>query len=328
MDKVYDIAIIGAGPAGIATSCEAVILGIKDIILFEKSANHSDTIRKYFKDNKPVDKDWKGIEVTLQGHLNFEGGTKESTLDLFKESLDKYLIDSKFHTEVSGISKTDDIFEIVTNTNETYSAKNIIIAIGKMGKPNKPEYKIPKSLNKIVNFNILECQGNEEVLVVGGGDSAVEFAYYIHDNNTVTLNYRKEKLTRPNPKNLNNLMEKVDDGKISLILGVDITTVEDADGRAKVIFADGSTHTYDRIIYGLGGSTPKEFLQNANIVLDEKGNPVVDDHNINSQGVYIAGDIAGHLGGSIASALNHGYIIIDDILTNNCNLDDDICQTK
>ena len=327
MDKVYDIAIIGAGPAGIATSCEAVILGIKDIILFEKSANHSDTIRKYFKDNKPVDKDWKGIEVTLQGHLNFEGGTKESTLDLFKESLDKYLIDAKFHTEVSGISKTDDIFEIVTNTNETYSAKNIIIAIGKMGKPNKPEYKIPKSLNKIVNFNILECQGNEEVLVVGGGDSAVEFAYYIHDNNTVTLNYRKEKLTRPNPKNLNNLMEKVDEGKISLKLGVDITTVEDADGRAKVIFADGSTHTYDRIIYGLGGSTPKEFLQNANIVLDEKGNPVVDDHNINSQGVYIAGDIAGHLGGSIASALNHGYIIIDDILTNNCNLDDDICLT-
>ncbi len=327
MNKIYDIAIIGAGPAGIATSCEAVILGIKDIILFEKSSNHSDTIRKYFKDNKPVDKNWKGIEVTLQGNINFEGGTKESTLDLFKDSLDKYLIDAKFHTEVAGINKTNKLFEIVTNTNETYSAKNIIVAIGKMGKPNKPEYKIPKSLSKIVNFNILECQGNEEVLVVGGGDSAVEFAYYIHDNNTLTLNYRKEKLTRPSPKNINNFMEKVDEGKISLKLGVDIKSIEDVDGRAKVTFDDGSTNIYDRIIYGLGGTTPKEFFQNANILLDDKGNPIVDDNNLNSQGLYIAGDIAGHLGGSIASALNHGYIIINDILKNNCNLDDHLCQT-
>ena len=84
MSKVYDIAIIGAGPAGIATACEAVILGVKELLLFEKSANHSDTIRKYYKDNKPVDKVWKGIDVTLQGHLDFDGGTKESTLDLIQ----------------------------------------------------------------------------------------------------------------------------------------------------------------------------------------------------------------------------------------------------
>ncbi|MBT8349014.1 MAG: NAD(P)-binding domain-containing protein [Sulfurovum sp.] len=327
MNKVYDIAIIGAGPAGIATACEAVILGVKDIILFEKSANHSETIRKYFKDNKPVDKVWKGIDVTLQGHIDFDGGTKESTLDLFEDSLEKHLINAKFHTEVSGITKKGELFEIVTNTNETYSAKNIIIAIGKMGKPNKPDYKLPKSLSKVVNFNILTCPGDEEVLVVGGGDSAVEFAYYIHENNKLTLNYRKEELTRPNPKNLNNLMEKVDEGKISLKLGVDIESVEDVDGRAKVTYADGCTTTYDRIIYGLGGSTPKEFLANTTIVLDEKGNPIVDENNLNAQGLYIAGDIAGHLGGSIASALNHGYIIINDILNNHCNLDDEICQT-
>jgi len=326
MNKIYDIAIIGAGPAGIATACEAVILGIKEIILFEKSANHSDTIRKYFKDNKPVDKVWKGIDVILQGNIDFDGGTKESTLDLFKDSLDKYLIDAKFHTEVSSITKTNQLFEIVTNTNETYSAKNIVVAIGKMGKPNKPDYKLPKSLSKIVNFNILDCQGDEEVLVVGGGDSAVEFAYFISDGNRLTLNYRKDKLTRPNPKNIKNFMEKVDEGEISLKLGVDITSVEDVEGKAKVTFDDGSIHSYDRIIYGLGGSTPKEFLQNTTIVLDEKGNPMVDDNNLNSSGLYVAGDMAGHLGGSIASALNHGYIIINDILTNNCNLDDNLCQ--
>ena len=326
MNKIYDIAIIGAGPAGIATACEAVILGIKDILLFEKSDNHSDTIRKYFKDNKPVDKVWKGIDVTLQGHIDFEGGTKESTLDLFKDSLDKHVINAHFHTEVSGITKENNLFEILTNTNEMYRVKNIIVAIGKMGKPNKPEYKIPKSLSKIVNFNILTCPGDEAILVVGGGDSAVEFAYYIHDNNTLTLNYRKAQLTRPNAKNIHNLMEKVNEGKIALKLGVDIVSVEDVEGKAKVTYDDGSIATYDRIIYGLGGSTPKEFLQNTTLVLNEKGMPIVNESNLNSLGVYIAGDIAGHLGGSIASALNHGYIIINDILQNHCNLDGDICK--
>ncbi|CAA6803055.1 MAG: Thioredoxin reductase (EC [uncultured Sulfurovum sp.] len=327
MSKIYDIAIIGAGPAGIATACEAVILGVEEVVLFEKSANHSDTIRKYFKDNKPVDKDWKGIEVTLQGNIDFDGGTKESTLNLFDDALEKYLIDAKFHTEVSSISKTNELFEIVTNTNETFSAKNMIVAIGKMGKPNKPDYKLPKSLSKVINFNILECKGNEKVLVVGGGDSAVEFAYYIYNDNSVTLNYRKETLTRPNPKNINNMMQKVDEGKITLKLGVDITSVEDAEGKVKVTYDDGSVHTYDRVIYGLGGSTPKEFLKNTNIVLDEKGNPLVDHTNLNAPGVYIAGDMAGHLGGSIASALNHGHIIINDILLNHCNLDDDLCRS-
>ncbi|HIQ47865.1 MAG TPA: cbb3-type cytochrome oxidase assembly protein CcoS [Sulfurovum sp.] len=327
MSTIYDIAIIGAGPAGIATSCEAIILGVKEIILFEKSGNHSDTIRKYFKDNKPVDKAWKGIDVVLQGNINFDGGTKESTLELFEDALEKYLINAQFHTEVTEIIKKNDQFIIVTNKNESYVAKNIVVAIGKMGKPNKPDYKIPKTLSKVINFNILASPGDEKVLVVGGGDSAVEFAYYIHDKNDVTLTYRKAALTRPNPKNIANLMEKVDASKITLKLGVDISSIEDVEGKVKVNFTDGSTETYDRIIYGLGGSTPKEFLKKTPIVLDEKGNPVVNEKNLNSPGIYIAGDMAGHLGGSIASALNHGYIIVNDILKNNCNLDDDLCMT-
>ena len=233
MNKIYDIAVIGAGPAGIATACEAVILGVKDVILFEKSANHSDTIRKYFKDNKPVDKVWKGIDITLQGNINFDGGTKESTLDLFKDSLDKHLIDAKFHTEVSGITKTNDLFEILTNTNETYSAKNVIIAIGKMGKPNKPEYKIPKSLSKIVNFNILDCPGNEEVLVVGGGDSALEAACSIAElekpglaQPLVTISYRKDSFGRAKAKNRQRISQAEKNGQLRVLFSSQVKTID------------------------------------------------------------------------------------------------------
>ncbi|QKF81221.1 NAD(P)-binding domain-containing protein [Halarcobacter ebronensis] len=312
MKSVYDIAIIGAGPAGIATSCEAVIFGVKKILMFEKGDNHSQTIRKYFNDNKPVDKDWKGIEVELKGHIDFQDGTKESTLDLFEESLGKKLIDAKFNTEISKVSKLKNRFKIETTTGETYFSKRVVVAIGKMGKPNKPDYKIPSSLKLKANHTISDCKGNEDVLVVGGGDSACEYAYFIHQDNRVTFNYRREEITKANPKNVKNLMNCIEDGEIEAKLGVDIEKIEDEDGKFKVFYNDGTIGKYDRIIYALGGVTPKEFLKSCSVSLDENEKPFIDEKNKNSAGVYLAGDICGSIGGSIALALNHGYNIVTD----------------
>ena len=52
MSHMYNLAIIGAGPAGIATAVESYLQGIRDIVLLEKDQNHNSTIRKYYKDNK------------------------------------------------------------------------------------------------------------------------------------------------------------------------------------------------------------------------------------------------------------------------------------
>ncbi|QSZ41529.1 SidA/IucD/PvdA family monooxygenase [Sulfurimonas aquatica] len=314
MQKIYDIAIIGAGPAGIATAVESVLCCINNIILFEKGQNHSETIRKYFDDRKPVDRDWKGLKVDLKGNIEFEDGTKNGTLETFNKSLLDHRIDTKFSTEIDEISKEGNHFHIKTNTNETFIAKYIVVAIGKMGKPNKPDYDLPKSLKDRINFNITDCPGHEDVLVVGGGDSAAEYAYLIRTDNKVTFTYRRDKITRANPKNTKNLLDSVKEGVIQLKLGVDILSVTDEEGKCRVNFSDNSSLVYDRIIYALGGSTPKEFLSKTPIVVDEKGKPVVDENHINSDGIYIAGDIAGPLGGSIALALNHGYNIVQDII--------------
>lgn len=314
MNRIYEIAVIGAGPAGIATSCEAVVFGLKNILVLEKSDNHSDTIRKYFNDSKPVDKDWKGIKVDLEGHIDFEDGTKESTLDLFDDALEKNLINAKFNTEVMKVQKQGQLFRISTSKNELYYAKNIVVAIGKMAKPNKPDYKIPRSLKSRANHTIADCKGNERVLVVGGGDSACEYAYFIHQDNMVTFNYRREEITKAHPKNVKNLMNCAQDGEINLRLGVDIEKLEDEDGTFKVFYSDGVIEKYDRIIYALGGMTPTEFLKNCCVILDENEKPIVDEHNLNSHGIYLAGDIAGSIGGSIALALNHGYNIIKDCI--------------
>lgn len=83
MTNIYDIAIIGGGPGGIGTAIEAAVHGIENILLIDKADNHSSTIRKFYKDNKRVDKDWKGQTVDIEGNIPFMDGTKETTLDFF-----------------------------------------------------------------------------------------------------------------------------------------------------------------------------------------------------------------------------------------------------
>ncbi|BCD61015.1 MULTISPECIES: NAD(P)-binding domain-containing protein [unclassified Nitratiruptor] len=313
MKKIYNIAIIGAGPAGIGTAIESFIFGIKNILLIEKAENHSATIRTFYKDNKRVDKDWMGQKVECEGRIIFMDGTKETTLDLFDKLLDKHKIETQFNTEVEKVEKKEDIFIISTTNNDTFQAKNVVIAIGKMGKPNKPSYKIPPSIRQFINFNLDKCQKGEKILVVGGGNSAAEYAYFLADTNDVTLNYRREKFTRLNPENERIITEYANKGKLKLKLGVDITALESEHGKPKVNFTDGSSEVYDRIIYAIGGTTPTEFLKKCGIEVVDNRVEVDENYETKTPGLFAAGDIVTPTGGSIAIALNHGYHIAKHI---------------
>ncbi len=312
---LYDLIIIGGGPGGIGTAVEARALGVEKILLLEKSDNHSDTIRKFYKDNKRVDKDWQGQLVEMEGTIPFMDGTKESTLDFFDCLIDRHYIESHFRCEVDKITKGDDgIFTVRSGCGE-FHGRYIVIAIGRMGKPNKPSYKIPPSIRKYVNFNLDRCNRGEKILVVGGGDTATEYAVELCRENDVTLNYRRRELTRPNPTNIRMIQEAFTVGRVRPLLGVDIEGLENDEGRVKVRFSDGHSETFDRVIYAIGGTTPVDFLKNAELQLDAGGEPIIRENLETSQeGIYIAGDIAFKSGGSIAIALNHGYRIVQDII--------------
>ncbi|MBU1668887.1 NAD(P)-binding domain-containing protein [bacterium] len=315
MHDVYDLIIIGGGPGGIGAVVEAKELGLEKVLLIEKTENHSHTIRKFYKDKKRVDKDWQGQAVELEGNVAFVDGTKESTLDYFDNLLDDELIDSRFNCEVQKVQKVDDIFNVETNCG-TYRSKNVIVSIGRMGKPNKPHYKIPASLRSQVSYNLDKCGNGENILVVGGGDSAVEYACELSDTNEVTLNYRRDDLSRPNPTNQAMIYKYAEDERVCLKLGIDIESVESEHGLLRMNFADGTHELYDRAIYAIGGTTPKDFLKACGITLDELGEPIFDENYESEQkGLYIAGDIAFASGGSIAIALNHGYRIVTHILS-------------
>uniref|UniRef100_UPI00261C046B NAD(P)-binding domain-containing protein n=1 Tax=Brachyspira sp. TaxID=1977261 RepID=UPI00261C046B len=170
------------------------------------------------------------------------------------------------------------------------------------------------SLNTIVNFNIYKCKENEKILVVGGGNSAVEYAYLLGKDNDVTINYRKAEFTRPNEKNLETIKEDIANGKVKARLGVDIKSIEPKDGKVLVHYTDGIDDIYNRIIYALGGVAPVDFLKRCDIKLDEHGVPIIDEkHESSIENLYVAGDISYKSGGSIAKALNSGFDIVKHV---------------
>jgi len=308
MGHTYQLAIIGAGPAGIATAVESYVLGMRDIVLLEKDENHNATIRKFYKDSKRVDKDWKGQKVELDGTIYFVDGTKESTLDFFDRLLDNEVLELRTHTEVQKIVKNGDAFDVQV-AGDSIRARYVVVTIGRMGKPNKPDYKIPPSIRDQVHYTLDGCGAGEKIMVVGGGDSAIEYAVELCGNNEVAICYRRGTFRRANPTNQADIAQAIANRAVRALLNTEITGVENESGKVNVLFSDGSSERFDRIVYAIGGTTPSGFLQSSGI-REEDGKPVHDEnYETNVPGLFVAGDITQESGGSIALGLNHGFAI-------------------
>ncbi len=308
METIYELAIIGAGPAGIGTAVESYAQGVRRIIMLEKEENHNATIRKFYKDNKRVDKDWKGEKIELNGTIYFVDGTKESTLDFFDHLLDNDIVELRTRCEVHKITRYDEGFEIMAG-GERIMARYVVVTIGRMGKPNKPDYKIPPSIKHLIHYTLDGCGEREKIMVVGGGDSAIEYAIELCERNEVTLCYRRESFERANPTNRADIAKAIGEGRVLAMLNTQINGLDSEGGRIKVTFTDGFWEIYDRIVYAIGGTTPSTFLQNCSIA-EEGGVPIHDEHyQTNVPGLFVAGDITQESGGSIALGLNHGHAI-------------------
>lgn len=146
-------------------------------------------------------------------------------------------------------------------------------------------------------------------MVVGGGDSAIEYAVELCDRNEVSICYRRGTFRRANPTNQADIDRVVQNGSVKALLNTEITELESESGKVKVLFSDGTDELYDRIVYAIGGTTPSGFLSSSNI-REEDGKPVHDEnYQTNIEGLFVAGDITQESGGSIALGLNHGFAI-------------------
>ena len=309
---MYDLIIIGAGPAGISMVAEARAAGIPPakILLLEKAPEHSFTIKKYYPEGKLVTANYKGFEPVCTGVLCLADSSKIETISYLDEAILKNDALIHYSETVHKIQRHPDSqrFSVITDKQE-YESKVVAIAIGILGKPNKPAYKLPTRLTERILLDLTTVPvAHAEVLVVGGGDSASEYCQYlVQQNNRISLSYRKKTFTRMNDINLKSISALAERGQVKLLLESNITEVRDADQTPEVHFAEERYpfRRFDYIVYALGGSTPHNFLKTIGIEFIG-GNPVVKEkHETNVSGLFLLGDLsAAGKGGSIIWAFN------------------------
>jgi len=320
MEEKVKLVVIGAGPAGLSVAADASFHELGEVCLLEKGASHNQTVLLYYPDDKRVDAAYKGQEAVCAGVLCFRDTTKAHFLEIAEEMLQLSSARVRYGCHVDSIKKAKDgNFLVSTGDGDVFEATHVVIATGRMGKPNRPDYfsKVPASIRNLLQFDIrgLKPEG-KAVLVVGGGNSAVEFALSLAKKAPVTLSYRGSEFKRLNPMNLALLQSDDKQGKIRVLRSSNIESVSDGGGRALVKFKEGGEQTYDHVIYAIGGSSPAAFLANAGIELDERGNPKLDEWGQTSvSNLYVAGELAVPQGkGSIIVSFNTGKRVVEGIM--------------
>lgn len=326
---MHDLIIIGAGPGGIALAAEASASGIdpSQILILEKGPTHNSAIRQFYPEQKLTTANYKGFAARCEGLLCVRDMSKPETLQFFDKIISDYHINIQFNAEVYGMRslehETGARFRI-ESSHSVYESKVLACAIGILGRPNKPkEYRLPPSLKKRLLFDMTSHPiQNEDVLVVGGGDTAGEYVQYLRQQgNSVTLSYRKADFIRLNKQNHDALLAMEKREEVEILRSSNIKEVKDEAGRPSIIFleAEHPTRIFDRVIFALGGTTPTNFLHSLGIAFNADG-PVFDEAGTtNVSGLYLIGDlVVGKKGGSIITAFNSavramGSICIHDL---------------
>ena len=324
-----DLIIIGAGPAGISMASEARAAGVPAdrMLVLEKAAEHSFTLKKYYPDNKLVTANYKGFEAACTGVLCIPDLSKSETITYLDKALVENGITVHYGETVQKLAQdtATGIFTLSTDKRD-YTAKVVVIAIGILGKPNKPDYPLPRTLTSRLLFDVTSTEiKGANVLVVGGGDSASEYCQYLaQQGNTVTLSYRRDSFPRMNSINRASLLSLGERGNVRLMLGSDIETVKDNAGTPVIHFNGGAQEQFDYVVYALGGSTPENFLKMIGIAFDGPAPVLKEGHETSVPGLFLVGDLsAGSKGGSIIWAFNSANTamrkICDDYL--GCTVD-------
>ncbi len=313
--KTYDLLIIGAGPAGISLAVEAEAAGVPvdNILILEKAPEHSWVIRSMYPEKKAVTANYKGIAAVCNGILCLADSSKEETISFLDQAIHDSRVRVSYGEEVYKIDSVGDkkqpLFDVYSGQT-VYRSRIVVIAIGIFGRPRKPDFKIPAAISAQVHFDInsFSAEG-EDILVVGGGDSAAEFAQFlVQQGNRVSLSYRRKSFSRMNQINEDSTLALYQRKQLDILWNSNITQVTAGDDELPVVHYNEENYgerRYDRVVFALGGTTPENFLKTAGIEFSEN-DPQLDERGESSvPGLFVTGDlVAGKKGGSIAAAFN------------------------
>ena len=262
---MLDAIVIGAGPAGLAATLSAKEKKLKYLTLEQDSLGG--TVFNFPRGKVVMT---APIVLPIFGKVNFKETTKEKLLSLWQEVEKKSGIKINYKEKMEKIESTGSGFNLTT-AKATYKVKTILLSIGRRGTPRK--LGVPGEEQSKVVYNLIDPQQyiNKRVLIVGGGDSALEAAHSIADEagTKVSISYRSESFSRAKEKNRKKIEKYVADGKMQVIMSSTVKNITvdgvelDQQGEKIEIGNDG-------IIVCAGGILPTPFLKEIGIQIETK----------------------------------------------------------
>jgi thioredoxin reductase/Pyruvate/2-oxoacid:ferredoxin oxidoreductase delta subunit len=258
-----DVLIIGAGPAGLAASLAAKKLGLRYETIEQDALGGA--VFQYPRGKLVMT---APVELPIVGKVHFRNTSKEELLKFWHQASHGLKINYK--ERVDGIERRDGVFHVKTST-RSHVASTVLLAIGRRGTPRKlgvPGEELPKVVYRLIDP---EQYRGRKVVVVGGGDSALEAAASVAElgDSEVILSYRGEAFQRAKQRNRQRVDEASAKGRLKVLLN---STIREIRPEAVVLkHADRELKVAnDAVIVSAGGILPNDFLRSIGIEVETK----------------------------------------------------------
>jgi len=260
-----DVVIVGAGPAGLSASLAALEGKLRFVTLEQDTFGGTVS---HFPRGKIVMT--APVMLPIIGNVNFREISKEALLEFWEDVIRKTGIKINYRERVEAITPTDRGLEVRTSGN-VYHAKNILLAIGRRGTPRKLGVAGEDSTKVVYRLTDPEQYHGQNVLVVGGGDSALEAATSIAElpDTVVSLSYRSESFSRAKEKNRRKVDNMKSSGALNVYMNSNVMEIHDdwieIDQQGNAFDLDN-----DAVIVCAGGILPTPFLKEIGIQVETK----------------------------------------------------------
>jgi len=262
---MVDVVIVGAGPAGFAASLTAMSLGLKYVTLEQESLGGC--VFQYPRAKLVMT---SPVEVPIIGKLKITQTSKEELLEFWQNVERKTGVAIRYRERVESITPRGGGFLIRTSKGQ-YAAASVLLAIGRRGTPRKlgvPGEELSKVVYRMIDP---EQYSGQNVLVVGGGDSALEAASSIAEstNAKVALSYRGEAFTRAKARNRERLEHARRTGRLHVVMRSQVRQIAED---AVVMEQSGKLMRIPNevVIVQAGGIVPTDFLKNVGVQVQTK----------------------------------------------------------
>lgn len=262
---MVDVVIVGAGPAGFAASLTAMSLGLKYVTLEQESLGGC--VFQYPRAKLVMT---SPVEVPIIGKLKITQTSKEELLEFWQNVERKTGVAIRYRERVESITPRGGGFLIRTSKGQ-YAASSVLLAIGRRGTPRKlgvPGEELSKVVYRMIDP---EQYSGQRVLVVGGGDSALEAASSIAEstNAKVALSYRGDAFTRAKARNRDRLESARRTGRLHVVLRSQVRQIAED---AVVVEQAGKLMRIPNevVIVQAGGIVPTDFLKNVGVQVQTK----------------------------------------------------------